>query len=91
MRGFAGFGVPTLLLAALSSASAATIDVISTAPGRGGSSCTLRDAIDAANLDAPVGACPAGSGTDTLLLAAGATYALTEVDNTADGPTGYRW
>jgi hypothetical protein len=38
--------------------------------------CSLREAIIAANTDAAVDACPAGSGTDTILLPAGG-YILT--------------
>jgi CSLREA domain-containing protein len=40
--------------------------------------CSLREAVRAANADAPVDACTAGSGLDTILLAAG-IYALTKV------------
>ena len=43
--------------------------------------CTLRAAITAANTDAAVGGCPAGSGADTIILAEGATYTLSEADN----------
>lgn len=42
--------------------------------------CSLREAVIAANTDSPVDACPAGSGSDTITLAAG-TYVLDE-----DGP-----
>ena len=38
--------------------------------------CTLREAVAAANTDQPVDACPAGSGTDTIRLAA-STYPIT--------------
>jgi CSLREA domain-containing protein len=38
--------------------------------------CTLREAIEAANLDSAVDACPAGNGKDTILLPAG-VYSLT--------------
>ena len=38
--------------------------------------CSLREAITAANTDAPVDACPAGSGADTIELPAG-THSLT--------------
>ena len=38
--------------------------------------CSLREAIRSANLDLPVGGCPAGAGTDTILVPAG-TYQLT--------------
>ena len=53
--------------------------------------CTLRAAITAANTDEAVGGCPAGSGADTIVLAEGATYTLSEVDNGAEdeaGPSG---
>lgn len=43
--------------------------------------CTLREAVRAANGDAAVDACPAGSGADTITLAAG-VYGLSV------GPTG---
>jgi Hemolysin-type calcium-binding repeat (2 copies). len=43
--------------------------------------CTLREAVRAANSDAPVDACPAGSGADTITLGAG-NYGLSL------GPTG---
>jgi hypothetical protein len=50
--------------------------------------CTLIDAITAANTDAATGGCPAGSGADTLVLPAGSTQTLTEVNNSTYGPTG---
>ena len=54
--------------------------------------CTLRAAITAANTDSAVGGCPAGEGADTVVLAEGATYTLSEVDNGVDdataGPSG---
>lgn len=53
-----------------------------------GSSCTLADAITAANTDAATGGCTAGSGSDTLVLAAGSTHILTTVQDTQDAPTG---
>lgn len=65
-----------------------TILVLSTDGGTGGRDCTLRDAITAANDDSPAGGCPAGSGADTIVLEAGATYSLTEVDNNTLGPNG---
>jgi hypothetical protein len=40
-----------------------------------GTTCTLPDAIDAANTDAATGGCTAGRSADTLLLTA-ATYSL---------------
>jgi CSLREA domain-containing protein len=53
---------------------AATINVTSTSGGTGGPDCTLRDAITAANTDTPAGGCPAGSGADTIVLAASGVY-----------------
>lgn len=44
--------------------------------------CSLEEAILAANTDTAVDACPAGSGADTIVLAAGATYTLTSAANT---------
>ena len=61
-------------------APAAQIDV--------GGGCTLVDAITAANRDAPTGGCPAGGGTDTLILPAGSNQTLSSVDNDIYGPTG---
>jgi hypothetical protein len=63
------------------------IQVTTNSGGTGGPDCTLRDAITAANQDAPSGGCPAGSGADTILLAA-PLYSLSEVDNVTDGPNG---
>jgi CSLREA domain-containing protein len=54
-----------------------TIVVSTTADASAGDGkCSLREAIRAANQDAIVDACPAGFGTDTILLGAG-TYGLT--------------
>ena len=59
-----------VLLAAASSARSTTITVTSTSNGSNdGTGCTLRDAIQAVNLRAPVGQCPAASGpVDTINL-----------------------
>src|SRR5262245_56660682 len=57
---------------------AATISVTDT--------CTLVDAITAANTDTATGACPAGSGADTIILPAGSTQALDSVNNDRYGP-----
>lgn len=65
-----------------------TITVQTTAGGTGGPDCTLRDAITAANEDKATGGCVAGTGADTIVLEAGATYVLTAVDNDTAGPTG---
>jgi hypothetical protein len=53
-----------------------------------GGACTLVDAITAANTDTATGGCPAGSGADTIMLLAGSTQTLTEVNNRTYGPTG---
>lgn len=42
-----------------------------------GTTCTLANAIRAANIDTTFGGCPAGSGADTLVLTAGSTHTLT--------------
>jgi CSLREA domain-containing protein len=68
-----------------------TITVQTTAGGTGGPDCTLRDAITAANEDKATGGCVAGTGADTIVLDAGATYVLTTVDNdmgALGGPNG---
>src|SRR5205814_1368529 len=58
-------------------ADAATITVTDNTDGAASNgNCTLREAIIAANTDAPADACPAGSGPDVIVLAA-ATYSLT--------------
>jgi len=78
-------GIALLLALGQASALAATIAV-------DGTSCTLIDAITAANRDAPAGGCPAGSGTDTITLPAGSTQTLTSVNSnfygSSYGPTG---
>jgi hypothetical protein len=73
-------------------ASAATIVVGVTndaAPGGfDDTGCTLRDAVQAANLNAPFSQCPGDTaGADTIVLQAGQTYALTQhaVDETNAG------
>ena len=52
--------------------------------------CSLIEAINNANADADTsgGDCPAGSGPDTVHLAAAATYALATVNNSTDGDNG---
>jgi hypothetical protein len=50
--------------------------------------CTLVDAIRAANTDRARGGCPAGSGADTLVLPVGSTQTLRAVQTTAYGPSG---
>jgi CSLREA domain-containing protein len=46
--------------------------------------CSLREAIEAANTDSTVSGCPAGNGTDTIVLPSG-TYKLT-TGLTVSGP-----
>ncbi|MGQ0620933.1 MAG: choice-of-anchor Q domain-containing protein [Panacagrimonas sp.] len=58
-------------------AHAATIQV-----GVGG--CTLLDAITAANADHATGRCPAGRGTDTVVLPRGSTQTLRTVNNSSN-------
>ncbi len=53
-----------------------TISVNTTADEvNGNASCSLREAVQAANSDRAVGACPAGNGPDTIIVPAG-TYTL---------------
>ncbi|MCH8853626.1 MAG: hypothetical protein IID41_13385 [Planctomycetes bacterium] len=73
---------------AIPAARAATITVTSDSGGTGGPDCTLRDAITAANTDAPTGGCPAGNGADTIELPADATITLRQVDNDTNGLNG---
>jgi hypothetical protein len=87
MRRFVrGFLVVTVLalsvVVAPAPAAAASITV--------GNGCTLADAITAANTDTATGGCAAGSGDDTIVLEAGATYTLTAVAdiNGFLGPSG---
>ena len=53
-----------------------------------GGSCTLVDAITAANSDAVTGGCSAGSGADVLILPSESMQTLTAVNNNTNGPTG---
>ncbi|MBI4770972.1 MAG: CSLREA domain-containing protein, partial [Chloroflexi bacterium] len=59
-----------------------TADEYNTNPG----ACSLREAVEAANTDAPFGGCPAGSGDDTITLPAGA-YTLTLAGTPEDANT----
>jgi len=63
-------GVALLLALAQGAAFAATITV-------DGTTCTLADAISAANTDTATGGCPAGSGPDVLTLVPNDTITLT--------------
>ena len=81
LLGVQSFGVP--------SADAATLTVNDTSGVIAtDGNCTLREAIIAANTDAVVDACPAGSGADTIELGVGLTYILIEVDNSTDEANG---
>ena len=51
-----------------------------------GGTCTLIDAITAANTDTATGGCSAGSGADTIILTA--DVSLTNVNNATDGDNG---
>jgi CSLREA domain-containing protein len=63
------------LLAAPALASAATITPNTTSDELdAGGTCSLREAISSANGDTAIGGCPAGSGTDTIVLTGGSTY-----------------
>ncbi len=65
-----------IVLVGVTPAYAASISVGTTADDDNfAPSCSLREAITAANNDAAYGGCPAGSGTDTITLPAG-TYTL---------------
>jgi CSLREA domain-containing protein len=55
-----------LPIAASADISGTTIAVNTTADSTGGPSCTLRDAITAANTDTVAGGCSAGNGADTI-------------------------
>ncbi len=76
--------VLALLVMAAPAAGATTITVTTTADElNSDGDCSLREAIRAANTDAAVDTCPAGSGTDTIIVPAG-DY----VFNAALGTTG---
>lgn len=76
------------LTIAASHVSAAVIQVAPSAITGSANGCSLVDAINAANTDTAVGACPAGtSGGNTIQLSAG-TYTLTQPDNYWYGPNG---
>jgi hypothetical protein len=63
------------MLLFVASAGAATI-VVPTTADTSGSTCTLRDAIRAADFDDPEGACTAGSGSDLISITAFGTITL---------------
>jgi hypothetical protein len=73
-------GIALMLALGQPSAQAATITV--------NSSCTLVDAITAANTDTAIGGCVAGKGADTIVLPVGSQQTLTSVNNNTYGNTG---
>src|SRR5215831_10303497 len=73
-------GIALMLALGQPSARAATITV--------NNGCTLVDAITAANTDTATGGCAAGRGEDTIVLPAGSQQILTDISNSAYGPTG---
>ncbi len=75
------FLVLTAFFFATSLAHSATITVNSAADGSDATSCTLRDAVAAANGDSVVGGCTAGSGTDTIVFDASLANTTIEVAN----------
>lgn len=79
-----------VLIAAPSVAEAVTINVNTTQDeyGEGPTTCSLREAITAAQTNASLGGCSAGSGPDTILLPGG-TYKITRAGSGEDaGSTG---
>lgn len=73
-------GIALLLALGVGPVPAATIQVTG--------SCTLVDAITAANTDTTTGGCPAGRRADKIVLPAGSTQTLSSVHNDTYGPTG---
>jgi hypothetical protein len=59
------------------------VDSFAQSPGVAGD-CTLGEAIQAANTDLAVDGCPAGSGSDTIVLASG-LYSLTTASSPPNG------
>lgn len=60
---------------------AATIPVSTLDDGSVAGECTLRDAFEAANADASVAGCPAGSGADDIVFESGLSGTLTLTDD----------
>ncbi len=73
------------LVAHIPQVHAATINVETNDPGIGQPQCSLRDAIQAANTDAPSGGCPAGSGADTVAIGS-MTYTLNHASASQSAP-----
>jgi CSLREA domain-containing protein len=84
LRGLLLLGLVTTAVVFPGHASAATISVTGTADVLGADgTCSLREAVQAANTDAAVNECGAGSGADTVVLPAG-TFALTRAGAAED-------
>ena len=83
-------GAALLLALGQGVATAATITVTTNNPNAvSDGQCSLIEAIINANNDAATHAdCPAGSGTDTIVLPANANVTLTNVSDNTHGPTG---
>ena len=80
---------PSLAAAMAVVASAIAANVATAGTIAVGATCTLPDAVTAANTDTATGGCAAGSGADTIVLEPGAVYTLAAVDNAdANGPNG---
>src|SRR5262249_38605820 len=81
------------ILMPLNTAQAATLTVTQTGThldsGDGDSTCSLIDAIQVANGTTTDSDCGTGDvGSDTIILAGGATYSLPAVNDTTDGANG---
>src|SRR5215217_2863493 len=74
-------GIALLLALGQGPALAATINV-------NGTTCTLVNAITAANNNTATGGCTAGLGADTIVLPANSTQTLTSVNTNYNGATG---
>jgi CSLREA domain-containing protein len=87
MRGLAGTGaIAFAVLAVCGSAGAATINVNTTADDFGvGATCSLREAVQAANANAAYGGCNGDTaGADTIVLSAGSSYNIRGTFNADD-------
>src|SRR5216683_3241914 len=87
----AALSIAALSLAPAQAAHAATTIFVTTSAQETAvdGNCSLEEAIQAANTDTAVDACPAGSGADTIMLAQDTTYTLSSVDNVSpNGPDG---
>ncbi|GAA0707171.1 choice-of-anchor Q domain-containing protein [Dokdonella soli] len=89
MRRIGFHWLPLILAGHAACTCAAVITVTSSSGGSNdGSGCTLRDAITAANTDAPAGTCSPGNGADVVVLPANVTITLTGADNAISSGNG---